>query len=382
MLTAFLLVGFVVARKFPISEATDHRSLQVDGLRALLAFGVMSYHFFGAYHLVFVDGKFDVQWMHPVIKLLGSITVPVFFSITSYLFTRKICSQDPYEMLWFLNLYIGRFFRLAPLVGFVCIISVIIYVVTDDKNIPASILTAVTFGFFKIKSIDSGSLVDLGFIFGPQWSLHSEWIFYFSLPLLGIILDKRIKPFWLILTAIVLLWLTDGWYFFVHWDYDHPYMFWAFLPGIVLGYSQGQRLLSRFTSTMIVGLVAIILMIAIAFVEQLKFKIPVLTIFLSVLLSRNPVTKFLESYLLRSLGETTYSIYLLHGVVQYIAIKWLLPPHVARNLPEWIWWSSVVLQVGVTVLLSRFTFEFVEKPGIALAKRITCSLSRGGYWSR
>ena len=81
MLTAFLLVGFVVARKFPISEVTDHRSLQVDGLRALLAFGVMTYHFFGAYHLVFVDGKFDVQWMHPVIKLFGSITVPVFFPL-------------------------------------------------------------------------------------------------------------------------------------------------------------------------------------------------------------------------------------------------------------------------------------------------------------
>lgn len=373
MFITFLMVGQVMSWKFPLNDVGKDRDLQVDGLRALLAFGVMTYHFFGIYHIVFIDGTFNLDWMHPLVKLLGTWTVPIFFSITSYLFTQKVCNQDTYAVDWYWNLLIGRVFRLFPVVIFICLIATIVFTITSEKSLLNSALKSMTFGFVDVTANNANS--EQGLIFGPQWSLHSEWIYYLSLPLIGLLLDKRVKPIWLLFSLLSLVILSDGWFYFVHWNYGHPYMFWAFIPGIIIGHNQIKRFLSRYTDKTVIGILVVLLVVVSAYVDQLKVKIPVNTMFISVLLSRNALTKVLGCNVLRSLGETTYSIYLLHGVVQYIFIMWLFPPSSAQRLPQWVWWSIATIQVTITVVLSRLTYELVEKPGISLGKLLTSRLN-------
>ena len=115
---------------------------------------------------------------------------------------------------------------------------------------------------------------------------------------------------------------------------------------------------------------AITAVIASAFYTKLKVKIPANTLFLCVILSNNTATRILESKLLRSLGDTTYSVYLLHGIVQYITLKWIVTIPIALSMPAWLWWLTCALQVVVIVIVARVSFEYVEKPGIEVGKRL------------
>ena len=118
------------------------------------------------------------------------------------------------------------------------------------------------------------------------------------------------------------------------------------------------------------SVIALIAVLMSAFYRIPVVKVPVTTLFLACIICNNAATKFLNLKLLRSLGETTYSVYLLHGLVQYATLKWVVPIPLAFSLPSWTWWMICGLQVVVIVVVARLSFELVEKPGIALGKRL------------
>jgi peptidoglycan/LPS O-acetylase OafA/YrhL len=146
-------------------------------------------------------------------------------------------------------------------------------------------------------------------------------------------------------------------------------MTWAFIPGLILGVTSRYWKNSRYLSHPVTAAIAITAVIASGFYSKLKVKIPANTLFLAIILSNNTATRLLESKLLRSLGETTYSIYLLHGIVQYVTLKYIVTIPTARNIPDWLWWLACAAQVVVIVAISRLSFEYVEKPGIEVGKR-------------
>jgi peptidoglycan/LPS O-acetylase OafA/YrhL len=152
--------------------------------------------------------------------------------------------------------------------------------------------------------------------------------------------------------------------FFQNWDV----FTWAFLPGLILGLTKKYWKNHKFLSHPLTASLAITAVIASAFFIKLKVKVPANTLFLAVVLSNNRATRFLEAKLLRSIGESTYSIYLLHGLVQYATLKWIVTVPFARSLPEWLWWMTCCLQVVLIVIVSRLSFEYVEKPGIEAGK--------------
>jgi peptidoglycan/LPS O-acetylase OafA/YrhL len=108
-----------------------------------------------------------------------------------------------------------------------------------------------------------------------------------------------------------------------------------------------------------------------AFIGQLKVYIPANIFVLAVVLSSNKHLSFLNHPWLRSLGETTYSIYLLHGIVMFVVVNWIVTMTIARSIPEWEWWLICGLQVVVIVALARLSYEVIEKPGIALGSHLS-----------
>ena len=112
--TAFLLI----ICGSPLFKAADvppnpgrARISTLDGLRGFLALGVF-FHHAAIYH----EYLLDQQWRLPPSRfysLLGQVGVAMFFMITGYLFWSRVVTER--GRLDWLQLYIGRVFRIGPL---------------------------------------------------------------------------------------------------------------------------------------------------------------------------------------------------------------------------------------------------------------------------
>jgi peptidoglycan/LPS O-acetylase OafA/YrhL len=377
LLIAFLSTGWILICRFPIKDDVKTRDIQADGLRGLLAFGVMTIHYFGIQNLV-TKFEFSTEHVSSIVILLRSWTVPMFFAITAYLFSQRLIESKHHEGRSTIKFLLGRVFRLIPTSLLACVLfllaNLVVYTDIRDPNLLLhnwKVLLNASLSSIRHPTTapDSNQIAPWAWSIacGPQWTLHFEWIFYLSLAALSLFTFQKKS---LLLPAMIIILLIVGIQgtrdFFQNWEH----MTWAFIPGLILGLTSKYWKKSRYLSHPIAAGIAITAVIASAFYIRLKVKIPANTLFLAVILSNNTVTSFLESKLLRSLGETTYSIYLLHGIVQYITLKWIVTIPIARNMPGWLWWLTCGLQVVVIVIISRLSFEFVEKPGIEAGKQL------------
>lgn len=370
MFGSFIVTGLFINYFDKTPEQTKQiRDLQVDGLRAILAFGVVSYHYFGLHHMIYSEGNYSLTWMHPIIQLTGVWTVPMFFAITGFLFTRKITSSEWLTNGSFLRLFSDRFFRLMPMMLLVSVLSLVLFIIGKEQYVANNLVGQISFGFLDVFDYEPIRHDYKRLVSGLQWSLHSEWVFYLSLPLICVVLTKRAN-FFGIFVSMLILYVSDGYKYIIHLSHDYPYMAWAFIPGIVCGHVRIHDAIKKIPRTPFVGILSSICIVLTAYVVDHKLKLFANTFFLASCLSCNTFTKVLEHKVLRILGETTYSVYLLHGVVQYVAMKWITPLSVANHLPEWIWWLSVSGQVVLIVSLSKVTYEYVEKPCVAFGKSV------------
>lgn len=376
LLIGFLVTGLLLLRRYPLPDDVSTRDIQVDGLRALLAFGVALWHYFMIRDVIHVN---ELLWrsanVSKVILLTSSWPVQMFFAITAYLFSSRFGSKGCLGISW-LKFYVGRCFRLIP----VCILcSVIIFLLMNDVFFDRSTGANTTENWLNLANLGTSSIrKGPGYLGNPRnaewnftvpigvhWTLHYEWLFYALLPVLASV-RRLTKVFWLCVSfAMVTFIMKDGKDFFADWETTT----WAFVPGLILGLTSKYWKHNTYLRHPITAGVAMTTVITSAFYSNLYVKIPANTLFLAVILCNNTATRCLESKLLRSMGETTYSIYLLHGIVQYINLKWIVTIPIARDMPEWLWWLTCTLQIVVIVIIARLSFEYVEKPGVKSGKR-------------
>ncbi len=362
--------------RYPMTDDERPRDIQIDGLRALLSFGIMTIHYLGIRPLI-MGGVWNVQSVSKITLLLGNWTVPIFFGITAYLFSQRLIRSENYQGRSTLKFLTGRLFRLTPMSMLACLLFLLANTsaytnISDSHSLIQNWKGLVNAALGSFKHPTSGPNTPFvepwawGIACGPQWTLHFEWIFYLSLASLPIVSLKRQTALVSILSICVLMFFIVGTAsFYVNWGY----MTWAFIPGLVVGLASKYWTKVRNMSHPLTATVAITAVLASAFHDKLQLKVPANTLFLAVILSNNRATRILESKLLRSLGETTYSVYLLHGLVQYATLKWIVTIPIARSMPEWLWWMTCALQVIFIVIIARLSFEYVEKPGIEAGKR-------------
>lgn len=376
LLLTFLFTGWLLSRQCALADDDHGRDTQLDGLRALLAFGVMVYHFFGI--RMIVVGETPFKNLSEITRLLGSFTVCTFFSITAYLFSQRLLRSESHQGRLILKFLLGRCFRLIPTAMLAAILFLLAnpQVYTDTNRVSLLVQnwkSLLNVAFSSISHPATGPESRLiepwawGIACGPHWTLHFEWIFYLSLASISLLALKRqalLVPLALIFLLTFVIQGTD--YFFVKWEH----MTWAFVPGMILGLTRSFWKDNKYLSQPLSSVVAMIAVLLSAYYRIPVVKVLVTTLFLACIICNNPATKILNTKLLRSLGETTYSVYLLHGLVQYATFKWVLPIPVASSIPTWMWWMTCGLQVVVIVFIARLSFEFVEKPGIALGKRM------------
>jgi peptidoglycan/LPS O-acetylase OafA/YrhL len=179
------------------------------------------------------------------------------------------------------------------------------------------------------------------------WSLTYEWLFYIALPLPAFVLSRARSP--AAVCASVLALLLLGWGF----GWQVPFrdsILQMFLGGIACVYWVRSETLVRWSRSNIGGLAALAALVLVVTCVPTAYASRAaigLTIFFAVIASGNDLWGVLRWPGLLWLGDITYSIYLLHGLLLWLVFQNIVPPTLAtdagyswrRPLP-WRWRSS------------------------------------------
>jgi peptidoglycan/LPS O-acetylase OafA/YrhL len=340
---------------------------EIDGLRGYLAFFVFLHHSY-IWHEYLSTNK----WEEPKSNLFnhfGQSSVSLFFIITAFLFITKILESKTPEFNW--NNYIkSRFFRMFPMY-FVTVIIVLIIVAFVSNfeqkdsffNCFKSILSWL---FFSINgSVDINGMKDTFAIFSAvSWTLPYEIMFYFLLPLFALFYKIKV-PF----TTIAMFTLTFVIIAVINKSSLRNYI--PFIGGIV-----GAIFINKFKNgTIFKNWIFTFIAIGLLFILIFNFHsgrklIPILlsTIIFIIIASGNSFFGLFSNVISRQLGQITYSIYLIHGVVLFIVFRFIIGFKRASELQVTEYWGVITLCIVPIIIISQLTFKYIELPFINFNK--------------
>lgn len=401
LLIAHLYGMWVHSSLAPIQEATHtepashlalhSRNASIDGLRGFLAFFVFLHHASIWY--------FDLQtgvWTIPPSNFythLGQSSVALFFMITAFLFSTKLleargktsASGQPVlrSPVFWQRLYVSRLLRLTPLYFFMLALVLLVTAIVSDfqlrEPLPVLLKSIGAWASFIILGRPdlNGVVTTSRMIAGVNWTLPYEWFFYFSLPLLALLASfLRVLPSWpyLLFSAVA---MTGLWLKVFPWQ-PNPIYGYAFMGGVATAVIvRWPRLLRALNSPWgsRFGGVAAVLCLAYVFRHfSTANTVPALawlTVAFTILASGNGLFGFLHSRAAQTLGDASYSIYLLHGLVMYVTFKLILGVETAAQLSIFGYWGVILLCTAVLLPLSFATFRWIEAPAIRSAPRLS-----------
>ncbi|WP_157234978.1 acyltransferase family protein [Methylosinus sp. LW4] len=372
-LAAFAAGGLLLRCGFPLPSSSG-RIGRIDGLRGLLALSVMMHHF-----VIWMQAtRLGGSWERPTVLFLenlGGGSVSIFFMITGFLFHRV--ALEGFHISRIAALWVGRFFRLTPMVAASVVATCLIILWTQDYSIRPDTVFAPLLSWVAalgqpplLGHADSGR-IDAYVL----WSLKYEWAFYlFGLPLMAIAYDllrgkapNAALPLALIFGSLAMARLTA-----LDWL--------AFPPLFAMGMlaSEATKLeKARIWSSSRGGMLAAsaCLLAALACAPK-PYGTPwdfLFGLFFASVACGNDVFGLLRRRALLALGECSYGIYLFHGVILFVLFDFGGPALAAldtASLP-----LLLPLVAIVVVALTAATFIVIEKPGVAFGRAIVASFS-------
>ena len=377
-----LLLGFASLPLFRSADAPPSlvagRVRTLDGLRGFLALGVFFQHA-ALYHAYMASGVWELPPSR-LYALVGEVCVAVFFMITGYLFWGKMLQERGRPR--FTALYIGRIFRIGPLylVMVVIVFAIALAHTGLHQNDPVPELARQVFRWSALGVFGTGpdinGYADTGIITaGVTWTLRLEWMFYASLLLTAFV--ARL-PRWHVVLPVVGLVLGLG------------YTAWRAVPAVVAPTPLCAALFSigmlcaameknvrvpRLPPWVSSSLVAILSVAAFVVSPTANAVAPVILLglaFFLVVFGSN-VFGLLAGRAARRLGDISYGIYLLQGLVLYLVFTVPGARSFALGSPLQHW-LMVFLCAVLLVTAAAITHVWVERPGIdagrAIVKRL------------
>jgi peptidoglycan/LPS O-acetylase OafA/YrhL len=378
LLTSSVLVRWILKEELRSEINSSARYATIDGVRGFLAFGVFVHH----YVIEWVGQRYG-HWGAPPHNFeneLGKGSVAIFFMITAFLFWGRTLAKRGLELRKF---FISRVFRIYPLyLVFASLLFVAIaYESYWTPAEPASAIAkeAVKWFFFHTPIINRHQ----GMIFGGvAWTLLYEAWFYLSLPLLAIVFLQE-KALW---KKALAAGAAAGLFVVNHLSVATAC---AFLGGIVAVYwgldAQRATLAQSKTATWIA--LACLACVGLFLYDPFNAAgIALLTVFFVVISSGNNLFGLLSLPSARWMGEISYSIYLAHGIVLWLVMKFLT--RIPQFHPSVLWLTGVGIAITpLIVLVTSVSYIFIERPFIAWGHRFGKS-GRGlfavqcGAWTR
>jgi len=302
---------------------------------------------------------------------LGATCVSVFFMITAYLFVGKLLDARERPIDW-LTLFTSRALRLMPLYLIaMAVLFVSVGVLSGwqlREPIAALLLHMSQWLGFSIMGMPSvNGLASTGVLIAyVTWSLAYECLFYLSLPLLAVLLRVRVSPYWFVSCSLLLLLLA----------LNVPKLFLptAFVKGAVVAVIARQpkvaALLSRPLFSPVILLVAWVSM----FADASIINGAIVPVAFCLVACGNTVYGALSNRAAIMLGDISYGVYLLHGLVLSITFMFIVGADRAATFSPAMHWG-VVTGVGVVVVLVAATsYRFFELPAMRRVSRVVAWL--------
>jgi peptidoglycan/LPS O-acetylase OafA/YrhL len=348
----------------------------IDGLRGYLALFVFLHHsaiwyFFLRFH----------QWGFPpsrVYSHFGPTSVSLFFMITAFLFFSKLLNARSGTIDW-LKLYTARVCRILPLYLFALFILFLVVAFMSGfalqesfANVINQLFQWLSFMEPDINGVNGTRLI----VAGVVWSLAFEWLFYFSLAFIGFFLFKiKTSITILVFAGIFLL------FFILVITQFYPYLalerLSPFLGGIAAAFlarDQRVRLLAASKGASILTLLLLVVAVLLfSTVHEFLSLLCVSTAFVGIACG-NTLFGVLSHATSRLLGQISYSIYLLHGILLFLVFRFVLGFPRAGTLSPFLHWSIIAICSIILVIICSLTYHFIERPGINAAPGVASRL--------
>lgn len=353
-----------------LTEQTLLRSSPIDALRGLLATSVVCHHFVVTYHW-----KTTGVWERPqsdILNNMGVVPVSLFFMITGFLFFGKIYQKNPE---WSLILR-SRIQRVMPLYIFVVFMVFVISLMKTgfifDADTKGLIKGLVSWGLF-IGSSFNGSPDSIHMTSGAHWTLRYEWLFYLSLPAVAAVFNRRWYGKYLALSVLVMVLAIPGIYLGVVVPKLALLFFIGFIPVILnINFPEFSSLAKSRTASL-VALACIASGMSIGQGYSI-FQMVVLGVTFTMIALGNTFFGLLGSKGLKTLGEVSYSIYLIHGLILYMLFSvFEIFSFQDHNALHYI--ALLPLVLALVSAVSILTFSAIEKPFIFTRDKKLTALS-------
>jgi peptidoglycan/LPS O-acetylase OafA/YrhL len=364
-----LVVSVLLVNKLIKTDLSEIRYPEIDGLRGYLAFFVFLHHSY--IWQVFL--KTD-QWEDPKSNLFnqfGETTVVFFFIITAFLFTTKLFNTKNGEVDWSDYLK-ARFFRLFPMyfLSIIIIFILVAYLTDFTAQVPfienlKSVLSWLFFNVSKNNSVLNGFEDTFTVNAGIAWTLPYEWTFYFLLPMIALWFKIKVNlkaVLGFTLAAAIIMILNKA-------SLRH---FTPFMGGIVVAVLMNTKKFEGILKQRKYTLLAIVLLgVSIYFFNSGRKPLPIIisSVVFLIIASGNNFFGVLSSTFSRKFGQTTYSLYLLHGIVLFIIFNFIIGFDQAKLLSNTEFWLIITASIFPLILICQLTFKYIEAPLMALSKR-------------
>lgn len=348
------------------------RNASIDGLRGHLALAVFLHHGI-IWHGYLRTGKWDAPSSN-LFNQLGQSSVALFFMITAYLFVGKLLSARDQPIDW-TRLYVSRVLRLTPLYLIAVLALVIICGAVTDWTLQTSLpdlLRALShWVFFSI-----GGFADINglpetftIISGVTWSLPLEWMFYLLLPTLALLL-RRDTRWWMAAATFLAAWAIWS-------QHKDPWMLRAFAIGGLSAWLSQKTFVMRLARDRVGSVcVAVALAAALLTTHQVREWRPMLALAIAFTLiaAGNTLFGVLVSRASRSLGDLAYGVYLLHGLMLFGSVRFVIGPEQAATLTAAQHWGWLMALTPLLIAMAWLAFHLVEQPCMDRTNAVTQKL--------
>jgi len=354
-------------------DAPKHRYGAIDGLRGFLAMFVFLHHSSSWYYFARIH-----QWSiipSSLYNQFGSTSVAMFFMITAFLFFSKLIDSYGKKFDW-LKLYIGRVVRIMPL--YLTVVLALFIVVGFVSH-------------FALRESFGSLMLQLGkwiiimepnvnrvggtkfIICGVQWSLAYEWLFYCSLAIFGG-LFFRLKPSFAIIGMTMIFFVIFA-LIIANWYPDRVWLrIWPFASGLLAAFIVKIEKLKKIFSTRLMTPVLLLLIYVSVFRYPLIFSfVPLacMTIVFIGICCGNSLWGILTWKPSRLLGQISYSVYLLHGLLLFNVFYFVIGFGAASEFSILEHWIAISICSILVVIICSFSYYYIEKPGTDSAAKLT-----------
>jgi peptidoglycan/LPS O-acetylase OafA/YrhL len=364
----WLLISKIEGRQSAITCESSKRNNYIDGLRAVLALLVIVHHQLQVGFFI-KSGSLFMPEISKLNKFLGPWSVSMFFALTSFLFTSKLLDDHnlrPLNVLYYIRLFILRCIRLIPVALVSTLLGLALLVVSSTlptrtfTNLSiTSLLQLLSLGLSsifassawpKVPNVDQWESIVL---FGPHWTLHYEWLFYFCLPILGLFI--RVKSKLLSFITISLIGITAYWL-------SNDVHFLDFLPGVLVAILSRNVKVCAIVRHRWFGYLCFMVLLTCVMLDRHKAFLICNTLLLLAVVSKNSIMSFLGRSWITNVGERSYSLYLLHTIPMYLSAKisTLVHEGLFKYLPV-----LYVVQTCLIMFISWICFTYIEKPTLS-----------------